>query len=94
MRGSQVYNEAQAEKAGTSLFIGMPVTRDYIFDGHAGAGPSGAERWMNCTESLGAARRFLETLSPNQQAEFAVGGSAAGGAMIAALVSIAIAVTK
>jgi hypothetical protein len=69
--------EAQAEVAGESLFIGMPKTRDFIFDNHAGAGPSGAERWMHCTESLGAARRFLETLSPNQQAEFAKGSTAA-----------------
>lgn len=59
------------------LFIGMPHGLDYIFDGHAGASPSGAERWMNCTASLGASRRFLETLTPNQQAQFASGSSAA-----------------
>lgn len=59
------------------LFIGMPDTLDYIFDGHAGASPSGAERWMNCTASLGASRRFLETLSPNQQKQYAEGSAAA-----------------
>lgn len=62
---------------GNTMFIGMPDSKDFIFDGHAGAGPSGAERWMNCTASLAAAREFLETLSPNQQAEFAKGSSAA-----------------
>lgn len=68
---------ADAREAATPppLFIGLPVVKDYIFDGHAGAGPSGAERWMNCTMSLTAARRFLETLSPNQQATFAHGGA-------------------
>lgn len=59
------------------LFIGMPDTKDYIFDGHAGASPSGSERWLSCTASLGASRAFLETLSPNQQAEFAKSGVAA-----------------
>lgn len=59
------------------LFIGLPQVRDYIFDGHAGAGPSGAERWMNCTSSLGAVREFLETLSPNQQVQFASANTAA-----------------
>lgn len=59
------------------LFIGIPGVRDYIFDGHAGAGPSGAERWMNCTMSLSASRKFLETLSPNQQREFAKSSTAA-----------------
>lgn len=63
--------------APTSLFLGMPDTQDYIFDGHAGAGPSGAERWMNCTASLAASRAFLETLSPNQQAQFAGASTAA-----------------
>lgn len=66
-----------AHPINTRLFLGMPDTRDYIFDSHAGAGPSGAERWMTCTESLGASRRFLETLSPNQQEVFATGGTAA-----------------
>ena len=60
-----------------ALFIGMPHTKDYIFDGHAGAGPSGAERWMECTASLAAARAFLETLTANQQEEFAKAGTAA-----------------
>lgn len=59
------------------LFIGVPGVRDYVFDGHAGAGPSGAERWMNCTMALTASRRFLETLTPNQQAAFAKAGTAA-----------------
>lgn len=77
------FAEAQDEQAATQvnqpapLFIGMPDTLDFIFDGHAGAGPSGAERWMNCTSSLGAARAFLETLSPNQQVQFAKSGDAA-----------------
>lgn len=55
----------------TSLFIGMPGVLDYSFSGHSGVGPSQAERWMNCTASLGASRRFLERLSSNQQYEFA-----------------------
>lgn len=59
------------------LFIGMPYSNDYIFDGHAGASPSGAERWMTCTASLATSRAFLESLSPNQQREFASGSSAA-----------------
>jgi hypothetical protein len=66
-----------AEEAGQALFIGMPGTKDYIFDGHAGAGPSGAERWMVCTASLGASRQFLETLTANQQVEFAKASMAA-----------------
>lgn len=59
------------------LFIGMPGTRDYIFDGHMGTGPSQAERWIACTASLGAVRSFLETLTTNQQTEFAVSTLAA-----------------
>lgn len=66
-----------SEEAGQALFIGMPSSRDYIFDGHAGAGPSGAERWMACTASLGASRAFLETLTTNQREEFAKAGTAA-----------------
>lgn len=62
---------------GAPLFIGMPTTKDYIFDGHMGASPSGAERWMTCTASLGATRAFLETLTPNQQVALASGGIAA-----------------
>lgn len=59
------------------IFLGIPGVKDYIFDGHAGAGPSGAERWMNCTMSLSASRKFLETLTPNQQRVFAGAGTAA-----------------
>jgi hypothetical protein len=59
------------------LFIGMPDSNDYIFDGHVGASPSGAERWIECTASLSASRAFLESLSPNQQREFASGSAAA-----------------
>lgn len=65
------------EESGGSLFIGMPTTRDYIFDGHAGAGPSGSSRWISCTASLGASRAFLETLTPNQMEAFAKGSTAA-----------------
>lgn len=54
-----------------------PDTLDYVFDGHAGAGPSASERWINCTASLGASRRFLETLTPNQQAEWSLANTAA-----------------
>lgn len=67
----------EPDKQPLVLFIGMPDTLDYIFDGHAGASPSGAERWMHCTASLGASREFLETLSPNQQRQFAEGSQAA-----------------
>jgi hypothetical protein len=63
--------------ADAPLFIGMPHTKDYIFDGHMGASPSGAERWISCTASLAASRAFLETLTPNQQAAFAGAGTAA-----------------
>lgn len=38
-------------------------TQDYIFNGHAGAGPSSASRWLDCTASLEATRQFLETRS-------------------------------
>lgn len=61
----------------TPLFIGMPDTFDYIFDGHYGASPSGAERWAHCTASLESSRVFLETLTPNQQKQFASSGTAA-----------------
>lgn len=60
-----------------ALFIGMPGVLDYSFAGHAGTGPSGADRWMNCTASLGLSRKFLERLSQNQQAEFADANTAA-----------------
>lgn len=62
---------------GKPMFLGMPDTKDFLFDGHAGAGPSGAERWMNCTGALEMAREFLETLTPHQQREFAEGSEAA-----------------
>lgn len=53
------------------LFIGLPGVNDYLFSGHAGAGPSGSERWMTCTKSLGMSRRFLESLTRNQQEVYA-----------------------
>lgn len=59
------------------LFLGIPGIKDYVFDGHAGAGPSGSERWMHCTMSLTLAREFLETLSPNQQQQYAGANTAA-----------------
>lgn len=72
---------ARAEQdAANSLLVKDPAgigSLDYIFNGHMGAGPSGAERWMNCTASLGASRRFLETLTPNQQREFSQANEAA-----------------
>lgn len=69
-----------AERSKTAeppMFVGSPDTKDYTFDGHAGAGPSGAERWMNCTASLEASREFLETLTSNQQEQFAKANVAA-----------------
>lgn len=68
---------AEQAKQPPPIFLGIPGVKDYVFDGHAGAGPSGAERWMNCTMSLTASRRFLETLTPNQQREFARAGISA-----------------
>lgn len=64
---------------GMPLFIPSsdPECNDFVFNGHAGAGPSGAHRWMSCTASLRATREFLETLSPRQQKDFARSGSAA-----------------
>lgn len=59
------------------IFIGLPGVKDYIFDGHMGASPSGAERWITCTASVGATRAFLETLTENQQRVLAKAGSAA-----------------
>lgn len=53
------------------LLTKLPGVLDYIFDGHMGAGPSASERWMHCTASLGASRAFLETLTPNQQEQWA-----------------------
>lgn len=75
MKSVKAQEEASPKAA--PLFIGMPGTKDYIFDGHAGAGPSGADRWMTCTASLGANRSFLETLSPNQQKVIANASTAA-----------------
>lgn len=63
--------------AGENLFIADPDTYDFVFDGHAGASPSGAERWMSCTSSLRMTREFLETLTPNQLRQYASGSSAA-----------------
>lgn len=63
--------EMAEARAGDQLLIPEPGTKNYIFSGHWGAGPSASERWMNCTASLQASREFLETLSPNQQREFA-----------------------
>lgn len=54
-----------------SMLISDPDTYDYVFNGHAGAGPSASERWLNCTESLRMSREFLETLDPNQMVEWA-----------------------
>lgn len=62
---------AADEAANPPLFLGIPGIKDYVFDGHAGAGPSASERWMTCTMSLSLSREFLETLSPNQQRTFA-----------------------
>lgn len=68
----------EVKRSGGSEWLVLdPGTLAYQFAGHAGAGPSGAERWMNCTKSLGASRAFLETLTPNQQAEFARANPAA-----------------
>ena len=60
-----------------TLLTKIPGVLDYVFNGHMGAGPSASERWINCTASLGASRAFLETLTPNQQAEFAIANIAA-----------------
>jgi hypothetical protein len=70
-------DEHEAEVRANSLLITEPGTLNYIFNGHAGAGPSSSERWLSCTASLGASREFLETLTPNQQQEFAGANSAA-----------------
>jgi len=68
---------AAEEAANPPLFLGIPGIKDYVFDGHAGAGPSASERWMTCTMSLSASRAFLETLSPNQQRTYAGANTAA-----------------
>lgn len=69
--------DAAHEPIEYGLLIKSPDTLDYIFDGHYGAGPSASERWMHCTASLGASRAFLETLTPNQQEQFANSNEAA-----------------
>lgn len=79
---AEAAREAEAEQErikaqAATLLVLDPDTRDYRFDGHAGAGPSGSERWMNCTESLGMSRQFLETLTPNQQLAFSKANIAA-----------------
>ena len=78
----EAYEEKAAEQAENTakdnrLFIADPETYDFVFDGHSGASPSGAERWMNCTKSLRMTREFLETLTANQKEELANGGAAA-----------------
>lgn len=60
-----------------SLLIKVPGSYDYVFNGHAGAGPSSSDRWATCTESLRLSREFLETLNPLQQEEFAGASTAA-----------------
>lgn len=79
LRTAREADEA-AQPTQRGLLIKDPTgegTLDYIFDGHAGAGPSGSERWMHCTASLGASRAFLETLTPRQQETFAIANLAA-----------------
>jgi hypothetical protein len=66
-----------ADTGSHSLLTKLPGVFDYIFNGHYGAGPSASERWMTCTASLAASRKFLETLTPNQQEQFAVASEAA-----------------
>lgn len=73
----EAYEQAKAEQRALSLLKIDLDTNDYIFDGHAGAGPSASHRWMTCTASLKASRKFLETLSPNQQREYAKSNIAA-----------------
>jgi len=68
---------ADEEAKNPPLFLGIPGIKDYVFAGHAGAGPSASERWMHCTMSLSLSKKFLETLSPNQQAQYAVANLAA-----------------
>lgn len=68
---------AEYAEANPPIFIPITGVKDYVFDGHMGAGPSGAERWMNCTGSLDLSRQFLETLTRNQQLQFADAGKAA-----------------
>ena len=78
-RNRELERDAEETKAPepAALLILNPNNYDFIFDGHSGAGPSGSSRWMNCTASLAASRAFLQTLTPNQQAGFAVSSTAA-----------------
>lgn len=70
--------KADAEEAAIPNLLWLePDTRNYMFDGHWGAGPSASERWMHCTESLDMSRKFLETLTPRQQRGFASANIAA-----------------
>lgn len=69
--------EEEQSKKPSSLLHKITGVRDYVFNGHMGAGPSSSERWINCTASLGASRQFLETLSPNQQVKYAESSTAA-----------------
>lgn len=69
--------ESIAAQTQSPLLVLDAKTKDYVFNGHAGTGPSGAERWMTCTASLSASRAFLETLTDNQRVEFSKAGEAA-----------------
>jgi hypothetical protein len=69
---AEIVAEQEAERAANPpIFLPIPGIKDYVYDGHAGAGPSASERWMTCTMSLSASKAFLETLSPNQLLSFA-----------------------
>lgn len=59
------------------LLITNAKHNDYLFAGHAGAGPSSAHRWMGCTGSLELSKMFLETLTEEQQGQFALASTAA-----------------
>jgi hypothetical protein len=74
---AQTRHEEHEHAMQHGLLIKDPHTLDYVFNGHAGAGPSASERWLSCTASLGASREFLETLTPNQQETFARSNEAA-----------------
>ena len=70
--------KAEAEEAAIpNLLWPEPGTRNYMFDGHWGAGPSASSRWLHCTGSLDLSRKFLETLTPRQQQGFAYANLAA-----------------
>lgn len=59
------------------LFIPDDVTNDYVFDGHSGASPSGAGRWMTCTASLKGIKDKLAGMTPQEQEALAYGSEAA-----------------